>query len=300
MTSASRGSENAAYPRERLGAANNHATLSVLRDQLSAFTGRRGAWVSVRRQHLRGLVGTRPRGGNAAWEIDYLLDATPDREVTADLLDRAVAQVGQHGAQKLFLRLPAESDLLKPALQAGFIAYQREVLFVSEIAPAASPAPVDGLRSLAPSDSYPLFRLYCSATPEPVRRFEAASFDEWHAAQERQWQKNGNCLILQRDDVIRASVRACRLPQGLMLDLLFDSAAVADVPGLVSAAMSSAGSADCTVLALLPQTAEGAISALQAAGFTPREEFVSVVRRTTKPLALPREVPVVAKNAVGA
>ena len=203
----SRGSENVAYPRERIGAAEGHATLSVLRDQLSAFTGQRGAWVSIRRQQLRGLVGARQRGGNAAWEIDYFLDATPDREVAADLLDRAVAQVGRRGAQKLFLRLPADSDLLQPALQTGFIAYQKEVLLVRESAPTSSPTQVDGLRSLAPSDSYPLFRLYCSATPEPVRRFEAASFDEWHAAREARWQRNGSCLVLERDGTICASVR---------------------------------------------------------------------------------------------
>ena len=83
-----------------------------------------------------------------------------------------------------------------------------------------------------------------------------------------------------------------------MVDLLFELEAAGDATRLISAAISSMGIADYPVLTLLPETAGGAIQLLQAAGFTPRKEFVSVVRRTTKPLALPREVPVVARNAV--
>ena len=290
--------ENAAFPRERLGAGDSHATLSVVRDQLRAFARQRSAWVSMRRQRVQGLVGARQRGGNEAWEIDYLLDATTDRGLTAKLLEYAVARAGKEGAQKLFLRLPAGSDLLQSVLHAGFLAYQEETLYVQE-APFSPTSAPEGLRAVARSDSYPLFRLYCAAVPESVRRFEAATFDEWHAAQERRWHKNGPHFVLDRNGALHARVRACRLPQGLMLDLLLDSESSDEAVGLVSAAIAAADSSGEPVLALLPQAAEAAARALQDAGFTAHTEYVSLMRRTTKPLALPRKVPVVAKNAVG-
>jgi hypothetical protein len=299
LTHSGLGYENAAYPRERLGAGESQATLSVVRDQLLSFARQRSAWVSMRRQRLLGLVGARERGSSEAWEIDYLLDATPENRVTASLLAYTVAQAGKDGAQKVFLRLPAASDLLQPALETGFLAYQEETLYVRESTMASQSEPASGLRSSVASDNYPLFRLYCAATPETTRRFEAATFDEWHAAQERRWQKNGLQLVQEGDAGICAIVRACRLPQGLMLDLLLDSKATADVAWLVSAAVAAAGSEEEPVLVLLPRAAESIARALQDVGFTAGNEYISLIKRTTKPLALPRKVPVVAENAVG-
>jgi hypothetical protein len=293
------GYENAAYPRERLGAGESQATLSVVRDQLRAFARQRNAWVSMKRQRMQGLVGARQRGGSAAWEIDYLLDATPENRVTPDLLGYVAAQAGKEGAQKVFLRLPSDSDLLQPVLESGFVLYQEETLYVREGGSPSGSEPVSELRPSVASDGYPLFRLYCAATPEATRRFEAATFDEWHAAQERRWQKNGLQLVQERDGSIGVLVRACRLPQGLMVDLLLDSQVNADVAGLVSAAVAAAGAEDEPVLVLLPRADASLGQALEGAGFSAGNEYVSLIKRTTKPLALPRKVPVVAKNAVG-
>jgi hypothetical protein len=292
-------SENTAFPRERLGAGDSQATLSVMADQLRAFARQRSAWVSMRRQRLLGLVGARQRGGNGAWEIDYLLDATPESRVTSDLLEYVVAQAGKDGAQKVFLRLPADSDLLQPVLESGFLAYQEETLFAGGVASVPNRETPAGLRGAAASDSYPLFRLYCTATPESTRRFEAATFDEWHDAQERRWLRNGLHLVLERDSRLRGQVRVSRLPQGLMLDLLIDSEASEDAAGLLSAAVAATESTAEPVLVLLPQAAEGVARALQSDGFIASTRYVSLMRRTTKPLALPRKVPVVAKNAIG-
>jgi hypothetical protein len=288
--------ENEAWPRERLGAGESQATLTVVRDQLLAFARKRGTWVSVRRQRLQGLVGARQRGGNEAWEIDYLIDATRDRRISVDLLEHAVTEAGKEGAQKLFLRLPGDSDLVEPARNAGFLPYQEETLYVRQ---GAGSDPATDLRPLLPSDSYPLFRLYCQATPEPTRRLEAVTFAEWHAAQERRWLKNGLQLILERDGQLHATVRAARLPQGLLLDLMLTADATPDALGIVNAACAAAELASDSVFVLVPEAAEGLARRLEEAGFTPRQAFVSMMRRTARPLALPQKVAAVAKNAVG-
>lgn len=287
--------ENAAWPRERLGAGDGQPALSIVRDQLLAFARRRSAWVKVRRQRLQGLVGARQRGGSEAWEIDYLIDATKDHSAAIDLLECAIAEAGKDGAHKLFLRLAAGSDLLPPALETGFIAYQEETLFGLSGRLAAEPLP---LRPASTSDSYPLFRLYCSATPEAIRRCEAATFVEWHAAQERRWLRNGQQFVLEREGVIHASVRAARLPHGFMLDLLIDDEASRAVGGIVAGALSG-DEPEAQVFVLVPRTAEALARGLEDVGFRPRGDFVSLVRRTARPLAMPKKVAVVAENAVG-
>jgi hypothetical protein len=287
-------SENEAWPRERLGAGDAQTTLTVLRDQLLSLAKRRGAWVSVRRQRLQGLVGARQRGGSDAWEIDYLLDTTKDCRVAVELLETATLEAGKAGAQKLFLRLSLDSALLQAVREAGFMPYQEETLYARVGAGDAAPTP---LRPAIPSDSYPLFRLYCQTVPETTRRLEAATFAEWHAAQEKRWLKNGLQLILELEGRIGAQVRGARLPQGLLLDILADGSAVAGTGGLVSAAAAAAEFAAGPVYVLT--AADNVAMRLEQAGFEPQASFVSLMRRTAKPLALPNKVAVVAKNAVG-
>ncbi len=289
-------SENEAWPRERLGAGEAQATLTVVRDQLLSFARQRGAWVSVRRQRLQGLAGARQRGGAEAWEIDYLLDTTKDRHVAVELLECATAEAGKEGAHKLFLRLAGESDLLRPVREAGFAIYQEETLYTRAGAGDATPT---AMRQSLASDSYPLFRLYCEATPETTRRMEAATFGEWHSAQERRWMKNGLQLIQERGGQICAQVRAARLPQGLLLEITADAGATADVAGIVSAACGAAELAGEPVFVLAPNAADSLARRLADAGFTPQNMFVSLMKRTAKPLTMPKKVVVVAENAVG-
>jgi hypothetical protein len=84
-----------------------------------------------------------------------------------------------------------------------------------------------------------------------------------------------------------------------MVDLLVAAEAAGEVEGLVGAAISAADAPDEAVLVLVPRAAESVARALEGAGFISSIEYVSLVRRTAKPLALPRKVPVVAKNAIG-
>ena len=93
-----------------------------------------------------------------------------------------------------------------------------------------------GLRAVLPSDSYLLYRLYNLATPETTRRVEAATFNEWHAAQERQWLKNGTQLLQERDGQACAWAGAARLPHGVALDLLLDTTATGQTAAIVAAA----------------------------------------------------------------
>jgi len=290
--------ENQAWPRERLGTRPTQTALSVLRDQLLALGKQRSAWVSVKRQRLQALVGARHRGGRQAWEIDYLIDCCGDEALFSELLTQAVQAAGEAGAEKLFLRLAADSDLLAPAREAGLTPYQEETLYLLNGALAPGPSEC---RPATPADSYPLFRLYTACTPEPVRRHEAVTYSEWQAAMERRWLRNGVQIVIERDGALKALARASRLAQGILFDLTMGAEAAPDAMGLMAAAMQSldGGAASGPMLALVPAFDEGLARRLEDAGFEVAGEFVSLVRRTTRPLSLPKAVPAVAKNAVG-
>jgi hypothetical protein len=297
LTHNSIGYENQAWPRERLGARDVQPTLSVLRDQLLVLARRRRAWVSMRRQRLQGLVGARPRGGYRAWEIDYFVDSSGDDSVLVDLLSCAVQGAGRNGAEKLFLRLLTRSSLLRVAREVGFQSYLEESLYVGIPDGHAYPVP---LREAEPSDNYPLYCLYNAATPEAARRSEAATYDEWQASLERNWLKDGAQFVYEDAGEIRALIRAARLPQGLMLDLLVDGAKAVDAPSIIAGTRRAMQAMNVPVLVLVPSTAEGLARSLEDAGCLRHSQFVSLMHRTTRPIAMPKAVPAVAKTAVGA
>lgn len=276
--------KNEAWPRERLGSEAPVNTAGLLLDQFLAFARNRSAWISVKRQRLQGLVGARERGGRSAWEIDYLIDATPEQHAIGGLLECALGEVGKSGAEKLFLRIESGSELETAVREAGFLPYREEVLFSKEVFNAM---PLPGLRRVEPADSYALFRLYCAATPELTRRSEAATFGEWHAAQERRWLRHGVQLLGEESGRVTASTRASRLSQGVLVDLTLDRDAEGS-SGLIAAATQALEAMDAPVFVLLPSTATAVASHLVHEGFVARGDFLSMMRRTTRPLSLPK------------
>jgi hypothetical protein len=287
--------KNEAWTRERVGSEASQNTLGLVLDQFLAFARGRSAWISVRRQRLQGLVGARQRGGRTAWEIDYLIDARPDKDAVGGLLECAIAEVGKSGAEKLFLRIESCSEIEPVVRSAGFLPYQEEVLYARQprLDKANSVAAV-AMRRVEPADSYALFRLYNSATPEVIRRSEAATFGEWHASQERRWLRHGVQLLAEENGRIAAATRAARLPQGILVDVTLD--VHENAVGAIEAALGALEASDEPVFVMVPAVAEGVARQLETSGFQPRQEFVSMVCRTTRPLSLPKLVPAIAKS----
>ena len=134
------------------------------------------------------MAGLRRRSSRVVWEIDQLLTTTPNEAFLLDLLDRVVATAGADGAQRLFLRLPADSNALQPALQHGFSVVMEETLF--ENTTTTSVVSDQGSRDSgrAPArrrrrgDDQALFQLHSQAVNQEVRWLTALSPREWRAA----------------------------------------------------------------------------------------------------------------------
>jgi hypothetical protein len=288
---------NEAWTRERVSTQETPANpLGTALDQLLGFARGRSVWVSVQRQRLHGLVGARQRGGRQAWEIDYLVDATRGLDAVPGLLECAIVDAGKAGAEKLFLRLEADSKLMPMVLETGFLPYQEATLYRRP--GSLTPSEIAGLRPLAAMDSYFVFRLYNQCTPEPVRRMEAATFAEWQAAQDRRWLKHGVQMVIEREGGVAGIVNAAPNSDGISIDLMTGSAE-ADVVPLIGAACSALDAPFAAVEVLVPATTLGVAAELKDAGFAPQRDFVSLVRRTTRPIAIPILRPAIAKNAVG-
>jgi hypothetical protein len=306
---------NEAQTRDRIGSSKSapHPLESALEQWFSFATGRH-TWISVKGATLRGLVSARRRGSRSAWEIDCLIDATGgEQSIVMSLLDEAVAEAGRNGVEKLFLRLAADSDALRLAGGCGFAAYTREHLYFYEGALPARQTPAEPLplRRRTRHDAYPLYQLYNAAVPEPVRRIEAVTFNEWTAAQERHWLGARSIQLVfeeagsgQRgtppggDSAVRlgAWLRSARSGDIGRFDLLVHPRRYDSVDALVDAALARLARAS-TFYALVPEYLEPVARALMCRGFREGPQFVALAKRTTVPAKAPQLAPAGLKQA---
>ena len=294
---------NEAKTRDRLGREESSPSPleSALEQWLSFATGRQ-TWISVRGSTLRGLISARRRSSNAAWEIDCLINATGDESVCMSLLDRVSDGAGRGGAEKIFLRLAADSPVVTVAHRAGFVPFVTECVYthrgpVSAEPPAESGLAHNGQRSVlslrrrSRADAYPLFQLYNAAVPEPVRRVEAATFAEWLAAQERRWlARRSSQLVLEGDGHIGGWIRAAADGDIGRFDLLVHPGQLERLEPLVLAALARL-SGQGILLALVPEYQQPLARLLTRLGFERDGEYAVMAKRTAVIVKAPRLAP---------
>jgi hypothetical protein len=76
-------------------------------------------WVYADGLALRGLTSVRDRRSPHAWEINRLLVADQDRDCCLKLLEHVSSAGGRLEIGRIFLRLPADSPLLKGLMALG-------------------------------------------------------------------------------------------------------------------------------------------------------------------------------------
>ncbi len=104
------------------------------------------------------------------------------------VLERVSSEAGRSGAQRVFLRLPAECELLGAARRAGYFPVYHETLLVGgqpNVPKVRSERSGAVPREASQRDEYDLFRLYSAAAPSEVRRLAGVVFDQWRDSRER-------------------------------------------------------------------------------------------------------------------
>ena len=136
---------------------------------------------------LRGLASARMLSGPRSWQIDrlHIDDEADGSGVALDLLEDASRGAGQHGAERLFLRVASDSPVAGAAQRTGFFPYFQES-HLRGFGHSGNGARKDlNLQPFHPRDEFALFQLYCAATPQPVRVGTGMTFDQWRDGQWR-------------------------------------------------------------------------------------------------------------------
>ncbi len=129
-----------------------------------------------------GIVVCRQLAGGAAWEaVSLRIQRDKDDETVEALLQAAAGAAAERGGRTLFVRyadgIPYEDTFRK----AGLIAYAREQLFAPPQDEEDEAAPGTPFRPAGRADRPGVFRLYCHAMPEVIRRNEAITQQEFRA-----------------------------------------------------------------------------------------------------------------------
>ena len=271
---------NEANPFDRLGIERTARPLERALEQWFSFATGKHTWVSVRGATIRGLISARPRAKRSAWEVEVLIDASEDESVALSLFSRMTAGVMKQGAERVFLRLNADSDVRDPARAAGFFSYCSEVLYrrdADQWRPSSGDMP---LRSRAKSDTFGIYQLYNRVAPATVRAIEGLSFREWQAAQEK-WGGRTVDMVMEEDGVITAWIRAMSGNPGRVHVL----AERGPYDALLGAGLDVLQ--DQEVFCLAPDYNAELASALERFAFEPVGEYQSMAKRLTKPVEQP-------------
>ncbi len=280
---------NEAWPWERFGKEDEgpHPLESAIEQWFSLATGgSRDTLVHVQGQTLRGLVSTRRRSSKSVREINCLIAVDPD--VCLGLLDRLCESGGRAGVERLFLRLAADSPLLAMMQRAGFVSYGREQLWWRRPARQSSGGSSLSVRQPTPEDNFNLFRLYSAAIPSVVRQAEGPTMKEWLAVQERKgWSKD---LVVERDGSLVGWMRFTRGNGATKLGIVLHPDEGEKIDDYISSALTNVSNRQA-VFCLVPNYAPELGSTLSRYGFQAGGEYVSLLRRLARPVAIVERVP---------
>ncbi len=179
---------NMALTRGRLDGSHSFAaTVGTILEQW-IISENRHTVVAMHGLAIHGLASARHRKGRSVWEIDSLVVAsgTDAEEVALPLVDEVLRQAIRAGVRTVLLRLEQGNPMLMVVRRAGFTPYLHETLLrrrgrfdLEEEMPELA-----GRRNRLKADDLPLFRLYCDATPTPVRAVEGMTLHEWKEHQD--------------------------------------------------------------------------------------------------------------------
>jgi hypothetical protein len=217
------------------------------------------------------------RSGPRAWEIDHLYLSPQAGESGADLLDAVSAAVAGQGAERLFLRLPAESAFLKSARHCGFISCVRETIY-RRSAVDTLPVAEDSvsLRPKRPQDDFDLFRLYNATTPVNVRTACALTLEQWHDARELQ---GGSIteFVYESGQGIRGWISTSTHLAQAQIDLVVHPEERGLMRPLARAAVAALGVSRGQAC-LVPEYAIALQTAVEELEFSPCEEFRLLIK----------------------
>lgn len=261
-------------------------SLATAARSCAAGRARAGAWVA-REGGAEAVAAAGRLSGQGSWQVTQLL-ANGDAESAAErVLERVSAEAGRSGAQRVFLRMPVECELLGAARRAGYFPVYHETLLVGgrpSVPTAGSERRDVAPREASRRDEYDLFRLYSAAAPSEVRRLAGVTFDQWRDSRERGPGRSVEYVLESQRGL------AGRLSVGRKGADGWLRASSAPDAGDASATLAAFGlerlAGARRIRALVAEFQPELQRALRETGFTPGPEYVVCIRTTASAVRL--------------
>ncbi len=241
-------------------------------------------WVEAHRGRIDAVLRAGPRSGPQAWEVGEFYLRNSKSDLALELLEQITIPAGGAGAQRIFVRVPANSVVFEDARKAGYSAIYRETVYRSESVHTALsnlgiPDHPLQLRPRVSADDHDLFRMHNLTTPVEIRMKSGQTSQDWAAGSERLGRKTSEWVFELGDGNIGAHIQRKSTRSGHMFGLDWSNEAGSELPGLVTAAL--ADSKDVPVTTAVPEFRPALSHLLMTLGFTDQAQYEVMV----KPLA---------------
>ena len=251
---------------------------------------RESALTCVEMGSLQAVAAFRPRSGMRSWEVSHLFASLSDGGVIA-LLEQAAAVSAYGGAERVFLRVEADGDIIPAARRAGFFPCYLETLYRGQTTVSKSRRGLFDTDAHSmkrgPEHDHTLFRLYNETTPVKVRQFAGMTLDQWKDSRERSVGRRIE-RVVEVDGGVRSWL-ATSVRSGVgRIDVALHPDYAALAPDLVDFALRSLGNAN-SIVTLVPDYAPSLGSCLEERGFRPEGEFAVLVKSTARMARQPVE-----------
>ncbi len=250
---------------------------------------RSSAWVYTEGLSLRGLASVTGRCSPRSWDVNRLMVSEQDERSCQKLLEYVGSAAVQQHVGRVFLCLPEESPLIKPAQETGFLPYSSDFLYCREQPDGAGPAgqlpPGLQARRKKADDEYRLFELFLRCAPAPVRRAEGITYTEWQANRRR---SPGQEWVFERDGEVVGWAAASAGRNGGLLDI--PAVTKDDMQAVVDHGLAAMGGSQ-KVLCLVPDGDAALQRLLEERGFSQVTTYAALMRellvRVVEPYAMP-------------
>ena len=247
--------------------------------------------VCVEGGRFRAVASIRPRSGPKSWEVSHLY-ADPDSDgAMMDLLEQVGVASAYGGAERVFLRVEADSNVIPAARRAGFFPCFGETLYreqgsAAELGRGLFDMDSHSVKRRSEHD-HALFRLYNETTPVKVRQLTGMTLEQWKDSREPMGRRSRERVLELEGDVRGWIGNSVRSGVGRVeLTLHPDCAAL--TPDIVEFGLRSLVKAK-SVVAVVPDYVPLLGGALEERGFRPEDEFAvlvkSMARMARQPMA---------------
>ena len=243
-----------------------------------------GALTRMESGNLRAVAAFRPRSGARSWEISHLYATPGSGDALIALLEQAAALSAYGGAERVFLRVEADSDIIPAARRAGFFPCFRETLYLGK-PPVSKPG-----KGLFDADSHSverraehdhaLFRIYNETTPMKVRQLAGMTMGQWKDSRERAVGRRGE-RVLELEGAVRGWLRTSAKFGVGRIELMLRPDYLALTPDILDYALASLANAK-SVAVLAPEYVPLLGGALQERGFRPEGDFAVLVKSVAR------------------